>query len=117
MTGFEKEDGFVPGDLNGQRGWSVDQGEATVAPGVGVDQSMGLRISPSVPTGQVSLTLERPAGDIVFSDFRVKPVASTVPAESQFVDAEGSIAGFFKLDAEGHLYVLDGDGDGGGEEK
>ncbi|MCB1099760.1 MAG: hypothetical protein KDN22_29600 [Verrucomicrobiae bacterium] len=115
VTGFEEKDGLSIGDLDGQRGWRVDQGRAMVTPGAGVDGSSGLRILPSDPSGQVSLSLERPAGDVVFSDFRVKPVASEGLEESQFADVEGAIAGFFKLDAAGYLYVLDGNGEGGGK--
>jgi len=60
---------------DGQGGWSVDQGEAAVEIGAGVGGSNGLVISPSEPFGQVSLHLARPEGDVVFSDFHVKPVA------------------------------------------
>ena len=118
-TGFEADEGFKPGDLGGQDGWSIDQGAAEISLGVGENATQGLRIKPSRPFGQVSLgidSLEVDAGDsIVFSDFHVKPVATSNEDDAQFVDAEGAIAGFFKIDREGELFVLNGHGAKGGE--
>ena len=74
-SGFEIAGGFVPGNLDGQGGWSVDQGEADVEIGAGVGGTNGLVIRASEPFGQVSLHLARPESDVVFSDFHVKPVA------------------------------------------
>ena len=62
---------------------------------------------------------------MVFCDFWVKPAASEPLSleDGQFVDAEGSVSGFFKIDAKGYLYFLDGeggeksDGEGEGDEK
>ena len=113
-TGFESSGGFLPGNLAGQGGWSVDQGRALISPTSGRDRTQGLVIEPSEPFGQVSLHLTRPEGNVVFSDFWVKPVAAEGDAR-QFVDLEGAITGFFKIDQTGELHVLDGEGDGSGE--
>ena len=118
-TGFELEDGFQVGSLLKQEGggWTVDQGEASIDSDVGRKNSQALVIKPSEPFGQVSLHLERPrGGTIVFSDFWVKPVAAEGESE-EFVDAEGAITGFFKIDGKGQFHVLDGNGERGGEWK
>ena len=117
QSGFEPADGFHPGDLHGQGGWTVDRGSAEIALGGGEMGSAGLRINPSKPFGQVSLRFDGADTEdsIVFSDFLVKPVAVTDETAGQFVDAEGSIAGFFKVDRSGELHVLNGDGNNGGE--
>ncbi|MCB1100666.1 MAG: hypothetical protein KDN22_34205, partial [Verrucomicrobiae bacterium] len=121
-TSFEKIDGFEPGNLDGQRGWSVEQGSVEVAAG-GQGTGNALRINPSRPSGQVSLRFD-PADtedSIVYSDFHVKPVAvlaalgANADEDAQFIDAEGSIAGFFKINRDGELFVLNGNGENGGE--
>ena len=112
-SGFESGEGFEKGDLNGQGGWQVERGKATISGG-GLDGGQALTVEPSDPNGQVSLYLERPESSVVFSDFWVKPAAGEPIDDSQFADLEGAITGFFKFDARGYLYVLDGDGEGGG---
>ena len=113
ISGFETHEGFEKGNLEGQGGWRVDRGQAVVADG-GRNRGQTIVVEPSDPTGQISLHLERPESPVVFSDFWVKPAAGEPIEESQFVDVEGSITGFFKFDAKGYLYVLNGDGKGGG---
>ena len=115
---FEASDGYAIGDLDGQDSWSVDQGRAEVRKRIGIERSQGLRILPSTPFGQVSLHfVAREVSDdaTLFTDFYVKPVASGDEDAAQFVDAEGSIAGFFKIDRKGELFVLNGNGGEGGE--
>ncbi|MEZ5327068.1 MAG: RHS repeat-associated core domain-containing protein [Verrucomicrobiales bacterium] len=128
VTSFEKDDGFAVGSLDGQGGWTVDQGTASIGRNSGRDRSQGLVIAPSEPFGQVSLHLVAvpdAAGangseesisqaEVVFSDFYVQPVANDGD-DRQFADVEGSITGFFKIDGEGELQVLDGNGNGTGE--
>ena len=72
ISGFEAGEGFKLGDLQGQGGWQVDRGTASVARG-GRGESQALVVEPSEPNGQVSLHLDRPEGSVVFSDFWVKP--------------------------------------------
>ena len=110
-SGFEAGEGFRTGDLEGQGGWVVNQGTANVVDGKGRGESTGLSIAPSEPFGQVSLHLEKPEGNIVFSDFWIKPVATKEEEGSQFADVEGAITGFFKVAKGGELQVLDGGGD------
>ena len=113
QSGFERDDGFVAGDVNGQLGWTVDRGRAEVTDGSGLDNGGGLTIFPSDPFGQVSVRFDgaRLDRDVVFIDFFVRPVAGE-GREAQFADAEGSVLGFFKVNSDGALEVLDGDGSG-----
>ncbi|MEM7385277.1 MAG: hypothetical protein AAF514_10060, partial [Verrucomicrobiota bacterium] len=108
---------FEPGDLGGQHGWAVERGTAVVVrgPGAGMDDETSLRLEPSNPYGQVSLYLEaRDQGPVVFTDFFVKPVAFREEVE-EFADLSGAVTGFFRVEEDGELFVLDGDGVGGGQ--
>ena len=113
QSGFEQDAGFVVGDVNGQLGWTVDQGRAEVTAESGLDNGGGLVIFPSDPFGQVSVRFDgaRLDRDVVFIDFFVRPVAGE-GWDAQFADAEGSVLGFFKVNSDGALEVLDGDGSG-----
>ena len=115
QSGFEQDDGFVAGDVDGQLGWTVDQGRAEVTGDSGLDGGGGLVIFPSDPFGQVSVRFDGAQldRDVVFIDFFVRPVAGE-GREAQFADAEGSVLGFFKVNSDGALEVLDGDGSGEG---
>ena len=113
QSGFEQDDGFVAGDVDGQLGWTVDRGRAEVTAESGLDNGGGLTIFPSDPFGQVSVRFDgaRLDRDVVFIDFFVRPVAGE-GRDAQFADAEGSVLGFFKVNSDGALEVLDGDGSG-----
>ena len=77
QSGFEQDDGFVAGNVDGQLGWTVDRGRAEVTDGSGLDSGGGLTIFPSDPFGQVSVRFDGAQldRDVVFIDFFVRPVA------------------------------------------
>lgn len=115
QASFEESGGFLLGSVASQRGWSVDQGAAVVAEGEGMGGSRALRLEPSDPTGQISLTVaagER--GTILYSDFLIRPAVAN-PEAGAFADAAGAITGFFRIGGGGELFLLNGDGQGGGE--
>lgn len=112
---FESSGGFELGGLDGQRGWSVEEGSAVITEGEGREGSRALRLEPSDPVGSVGLTVatgER--GNILYSDLYLRPGA-TNPEAGAVVGAEGSFTGFFRIEAGGELYIFNGNGQGGGD--
>ena len=112
---FERSGGFELGGLDGQRGWSVEEGSAVITDGEGREGSRALRLEPSDPVGSVGLTVatgER--GNILYSDLYLRPGA-TNPEAGAVVGAEGSFTGFFRIEAGGELYIFNGNGQGGGD--
>ena len=112
---FERSGGFELGGLDGQRGWSVEEGSAVITDGEGREGSRALRLEPSDPVGSVGLTVatgER--GNILYSDLYLRPGA-TNPEAGAVIGAEGSFTGFFRIEAGGELYIFNGNGQGGGD--
>jgi RHS repeat-associated protein len=112
---FERSGGFELGGLDGQRGWSVEEGSAVITDGEGREGSRALRLEPSDPVGSVGLTVatgER--GNILYSDLYLRPGA-TNPEAGAVVGAEGSFTGFFRVEAGGEFYIFNGNGQGGGD--
>ena len=114
---FEASNGFLPGSVNGQRGFSVERGQARVVPDEGRGDSAGLELSPSRPFGIVQLKVDpssvlgerSPSDDhILHTEFYVRPGAVPGDEEDQFADVEGSLTGFFKVDEAGELFIYDG---------
>lgn len=111
---FESGDGFEQGGIDGQRGWSVDEGTAMVIGGEGIQGSRGLRLEPSDPAGRVGLTVATgDRGRILYSELSIRPGATDASVAS-IIGADGSFTGFFRIEAGGELYVFNGDGQGGG---
>ena len=115
---FEAENGFDTGDVHGQHGFSVVRGEAEVLSDVGVDGSAGLKLHPSRPFGIVQLSIDanldvlEHLDKVIHTDFHIRPGAVQVAEGDQFIDVEGSLSGFFKIDDVGELHLYDGGGGG-----
>jgi hypothetical protein len=110
---------YTIGSINGQHGWSVQQGTAVIAAGVGRKESQGLKLAAADPFSQAKLTLapgEAP-GPVMFLDFYVLPAASDAQKAEEFLDIDGARIGLFLDSAkpgEAVLNVFHGDGSGGG---
>ncbi len=115
-SSFESSEGFSPGDLNNQSSWLVDQGTATVSTQEASEGEQSVEVEESDPFTQIRLPLNSVQGEaILFIDLHVKPVATSIEEANEFVDLDGALAGFFKIDDQGEIYVLDGNGSGGGD--
>lgn len=119
-SGFETEEGFKLGNLHEQKGWIVEQGEATVVASEGRSTSQVLEILPSDPAGRVSLSVPLPAdasggGTVIYSDVWVRPGAVESSAGTEFFGAGESFTGFFRIASGGELFIFNGDGQGGGQ--
>ncbi len=110
---FEASNGFVLGDVNGQRGLEVIRGKAEVIPDEGQEGTAALKLLPSRPNGIVQLSIdagfdaEDSPDKVIYTDFHIRPGAAT-EAGDPLADVEGSLTGFFKVDDAGELYIYDG---------
>ncbi len=111
--------GFTPGSIDGQQGWWVDQGGATVIPGIGLFGSTGLAVTPSELFSQARLSLLRveQSSPVVFFEAWVRlPAAPWLVLDETF-DLESARIGLFRsspLTDVAEWHVFHGDGAGGG---
>jgi hypothetical protein len=115
-TGFEVTDGFQPGPLSGQNGWTVSQGGAVVTTQVFHGGTQSLQLTGASPVAVAALGFNAtPNETIEFCDFYAMPVAETTIATSTLFTVEGARFGFQQTNGVGVLQVFQGDGDGGGD--
>ncbi len=80
FTGFEPEEGYLTGDLHGQDGWQVRQGEARVVRGTVVSGVQSLVIPAGFPPGVVVRDFSRfERSEVVYLDFFLKGGANVSP--------------------------------------
>jgi len=111
---FESTDGYAPGPLLSDSEWNLEVGLDAEILSFGAigDQSLGY-------TGNNWLwlnTLGLAQGEVTWVDFYLLPIfadAGQLPQEIQ--TAQSAVTGFVKLDAEGEVYAIDGDGLGSGQ--
>jgi Alpha/beta hydrolase of unknown function (DUF900) len=118
---FEASEGYTLGALNGQQGWSVLQGTATVAnqDAFAGSQSAILAVG-TVPAQIVHAISAASGGDIVYVDFYTKPSAEPDSTQSTAFDIGGARFRFgvgYQSDDGNHVDIetFNGDGSGGGQ--
>ncbi|WP_162071377.1 hypothetical protein [Lentimonas sp. CC10] len=111
---FESDSGYVAGPLLSDSKWNLDQELfAEVFPfGAFGSQSLGF-------TGNQWLWLNTQGlaeGEVTWIDFYLKPVYAEVDDLPEEIESEQSaVTGFVKVDTEGEVYAVDGDGQGSGQ--
>lgn len=114
---FESPD-FSPGSIDGQHGWSVDQGKAEIVAGVGLHGTSGLVLYPSAPFSQARLSLALDPGldPASYVDLQIRPVAGFGKVKEEMLDIDSARVGLFRQPDSGEavLWVFHGDGQGGG---
>lgn len=110
---------YVPGTIQGQGGWTVQQGRAEVTEGEGRNGTAGLVLEPMEPFSQTTLTLNSAAqaASPVFLDFHVSPAATDDQKLEEMLDIDGARIGFFRSPEapdRGYFKFFHGDGKGGG---
>lgn len=119
QCGFEEPD-YRLGSIDGQRGWSVQQGRAEVVADAAHSGQRALKLFPADPFSQAKLTLAPsvPPAPVMFLDFYVIPAASEAAQQEEFLDVDGARIGLFTDPArpgQGVVHVFHGDGAGGGQ--
>jgi YD repeat-containing protein len=115
VTDFEPSEGYVPGSLNGQLGWSVIQGSAAIVSGQAYSGSQSVVLTPTNPPALIAQALQpstNPA--VVYVDLGFQPVAEVNVMSSSIVTAGGASFGFLASGGVAQVETLNGDGQGGG---
>lgn len=114
-----EEPAYRPGSIQGQNGWTIEQGVAEVDAKAGRGGGAALVMQPADPFSQATLRLEAATdGTTLFMDFYVLPVATSQDQMEEMLDIDGARIGFFRSEAEpekGRFWLFHGDGEGGGE--
>jgi len=110
---------FSIGSIDGQQGWWVDQGIASIVPGIGLFGSAGLSVAPSQLFSQARLSLERSAQSsaVLYFDAWVRLPAAPWEVLDETFDLESARIGLFGAapfthTAEWHVFHGDGSGSG-----
>ena len=127
--GFEEAESFSMGSIDGQRGWSLDQGVVEILPAEGTDGSAGLALLGTELFGQASLIIPRPnpvdsndgqsgqTPHLTFIDMWIRMPATESSSFEETLDIDSARVGLFldSLDPSlAHWHVFHGDGSGGG---
>jgi hypothetical protein len=112
-AGFESSESFSTGTLQGQQGWGVAQGTATVSTEQAQTGSRGVKLAGGTPLAQVRSYFTQ-SQNWVFADVYVRPVAATAVLDSTLLDYGSSKIGFVIVSGQGAIYAYDGNGTGGG---
>jgi hypothetical protein len=112
-TDFEQEEGYLPGLIENGGGWFLESGlEGEILLG-GASGAQSL----SLGGGQwITFDANSPAPlTVTWIDLFMKPVFVEVGELPGVINTEQSaVTGFVKIDAEGEVYAVNGDGLGGG---
>ena len=111
LAGFESSEGFSTGSVNGQRGWSLVQGSASVS---SADASAGSN-SLTLSSGGTAAIVQQgflvsSSPSVIFIDLYAKPVAASAAANSSIIQTESAQIGFQLSGGQGEVYVFDGVG-------
>ena len=113
---FEISEGYSLGNLDGQNGWIINQGQATIISGSAFSEDNLTSLVANNPFSQISILFNSVSGDeISFVDFYIKPKAGDILNIEEVVDSEGALIAYLKVNTEGEVYAFNGDGIGGGD--
>lgn len=111
-TDFESAEGYAPGPLTSHTHWQFGpalQAEI-LSPGAASSQALGFSGG-----DWLWLPTDSQGAPVSWIDFYTKPVFAEPFDLPEIIESEQSaVTGFVKLDAQGEVYAIDGDGLGGG---
>lgn len=114
---FETTEGYSSGTLNGQRGWTVASGTASVISGGAAlgTQSVTLSAQATVTELDLEFGSAPPNPTLVYADLFAKPVAGADYTTATLLDVDAARVAFIKSGAAtGQFAALAGDGLGAG---
>ena len=93
---FEPESNFGLGDLNGQEGWQIDQGQASISTTEAYSGLQSVELSANNPFTQIRFEINQVESETVtFTDFYIKPIVGALELENELLDLEGALFGIF----------------------
>ena len=119
VTGFEAAEGFSPGSLDGQRGWTVAAGSAQVTAADAVTGEQSVLLNPGARAALVDQEFGAGASNPaqVFLDLFAKPAAGSDAGSGTILDLDNARVTLVRNGGSGRFLVLDGDGAGAGSWK
>jgi hypothetical protein len=113
MANFELTEGYQPGPLHGQKGWSVS-GDASVVTSSFYSGSQGISVAPATPPAVLARVFRNADPRVTFVDFFVQPAAAATPAAGIFFETDAARVALTGVSPAGILQGFHGDGVGGG---
>ena len=113
LTNFEPAEGYQPGPLDGQKGWTV-LGAASVvtAPVYGGQQAVS--VAPATPPALLTRAFVNSDPRVTFVDLFVRPAAAPTAAAGVFFETDAVQVALTGISPTGLLQAFNGDGAGGG---
>ena len=113
LANFEPVEGYQPGPLNGQRGWSVDGSADIVASPVYAGQQ-AVSVTPATPPALIVRTFVNAEPGVTFVDLFAQPASAATAATGVFFETDAAQVALTGTSPAGILQVFSGDGAGGG---
>ena len=113
VTGFEPSEGYQPGPLHGQNGWTASGAAAiTTAPVARGQQAVAL--APAADLSFATRDFVNPNPGVTFVEVFARPAAAATPEGGLFFETESAAVALTGTAGIGRIHVFDGNGAGGG---
>jgi len=113
-TEFEVSEGYWPGPLDGQGGWTAD-GASLVTDADAQHGDQSVLIAGRTPAGRAGHAFPDPVeGTVIFVDWQAMPAAGADPANGGCYATDAARLTLVRSGNAGVLWIFDGDGSGGG---
>lgn len=113
---FETTEGYSISSLNGQLGWTVPTGSASIVTTGSAHGTQSAVLAAQSPASEVDHEFGSlpPDATIVYADLFAKPVAGIDYVTATLLDVDAARVAFIKTGTTGQFAALDGDGLGAG---
>ncbi len=113
FTGFEPAEGYAPGSLHGQNGWSVD-GAAAVVTAPAYRGTQAIALAPLANLTLVTRQFANTNPGVTFVDVFARPAAGADPNLGTFLETDSAAVALTAANGVSILYVFNGNGNGTG---
>lgn len=113
LANFEPTEGYQPGPLHGQRGWSVTGAASVVASPVYAGQQ-AVSVAPATPPALLTRAFANDDPGVTFVDLFARPAAAATANAGVFFDTDAASVALTGTAPTGILQAFNGDGAGAG---
>ncbi len=113
LANFEPTEGYHPGPLDGQNGWTVT-GSATVGTSLRYAGQQGVTVAPAASAALLVRAFVNADPRVTFVDFFALPAAAATAEAGVFFDTDAARVALTGTGITGRLQAFQGDGAGGG---